>query len=54
MICKEEKEDTEILNDEKCQYIFELKTPSSFKKNLKENVATYAWENENNGVCKKI
>jgi hypothetical protein len=37
---KEEKRTQLIVDEEKCKYILELKTPSSFKKNLKEAIVT--------------
>jgi len=37
---KEEKRTQLIVDDEKCKHILELKTPSSFKKNLKETIIT--------------
>jgi hypothetical protein len=37
---KEEKRSQFILNDDNCKFILDLKTPSSFKKNLEEKVIT--------------
>jgi len=39
---KEEKRVQLIVDDDKCKYILDLKTPSSFKKNLTETIITNA------------
>lgn len=38
--CKSESRKQTILDDEKCKYILELKTPSSFEKNVEYNIVT--------------
>lgn len=38
--CKSESRKQTILDDEKCKYILELKTPSSFEKNVEDNIIT--------------
>ena len=51
---KEEKRNQLIINDEKCNYILGLKTPSSFKKNLEDNIITEQEKMKIMNVARKI
>ncbi len=51
---KEDKRKQLIIDDDKCKYILELKTPVSFKKNLEDNIVTEQEKIKIMNVARKI